>query len=706
MFREQDYVAESTDFATMTDDAFFFNYGKMNFGMEILDPFKTDGAWEHIMTGVIVRREVHGEMAIFVEPTILINCDATTSPIQVPPDIWYHAFSAERIQTMPDDTPVTSAKVVFSSQKAGFILKAPASLLFILAQDRIVLPQLTLGGVKRFIENDARLRPLGGILEHVPPGDIQDAGVEVAEFPDLTPKDKDALGGLWESLIPIQQELTAIAKDNPLLSTVAAVMEIPVDRVYALVAYVSMIEDKLHPPQPLLLEYIEECWLLHVTHQGEFISPGLAVGGQEFAWECTFLRARYWGSQLHPDDRKLHKLAAGWADPGNPRIRRANRVGAPYYLNLKRAAWAFVFKVTWANYPPILPNMATWQVPHPPPFPQGSLKLRISHYNQHQAFDVTSDDDEPIIQFKKFASEALGIELSMLEHRQGFLLFQGPDGHYLVKNTAPPYNTRGYAGGLQAYLDMFTDRGMPLRFFSFMPGDACVEADSSVVVDIAFKLFIAFRGRMEKSVYGLADLRNRQLLNVGLVLGDLLSNVNFITDSAAFIRAAKASWRYIPAKNAYVPYFTSAELDNVKEIFAPRDLRKTPPNPVLDHLTLVALEKEHPKEYNQLMQLYWESHPDEYEERVHEPSQEEEVEEYWDQRVNSALAMPWKKEREDDDYEYYRTEEGGEILISKETSLEEEGEDYYEGGEGDEEPDWLDEEEEEEEGNEKEDEGE
>ncbi len=604
LFREEDYVPEGTDFATMTDEAFFFNWGKMNYGMEIVQRFHQLGPWEHIMTGVITRRPALGQTVLWIEPIVLINCDLAASHIQVPPEVWLHAFSDANDMTRLTDgehpnmrSLLTVPKIVFMSQKAGFILKVIPQFLWLLAQDRVQFPQFSLAAVVRSIEGDARLRPLqrildSGIVPENPPA-----------FPDFTPSQYQELNDLWQEILPLQQEVNRVLATHPALEVGQLTLEILIERVYAMVAYIAGIEDKQHPPQPEFMAYVEECWLLHVSHLGEYISPAEAVRGQHFTWECTFLRAR-----TDPvgafDDAQLHTLAAGWADPGNRRIRRTDRVGDKYYLDTTWAWWAFRADVRWENvWPQVLRHVGNLPLRKVPPQIDPKAVFRILHAIGRPNTDLFLDVSY-MTQFRAFCRSVLRTEVTVLDWRQGLLLFADDNDtsrHYILKVAGPPYDTRGYVGEIQAYLDLFIRGAGVLRVFSLQEGRGIVELHVG-----AFASFLRSVGYADfESLINVALLlRTSELLNVNLIFGDLF--VPKVTEALGFTAYADAVgyWNYYPATGRFETVSSLPELDFAREVIGrdPTLLPELGPIQLLGELMRIKEDK--PPLYSQLQTAY------------------------------------------------------------------------------------------------------
>ncbi len=673
LFREEDYVPEGTDFATMTDEAFFFNCFKMNYGMEVVQRFTQLGPWEHIMTGVITRRPALGQEVLWIEPIVLINCDLAVPFIQVPPEVWLHAFSDSDVLTRLTDgehpsmrSSLTVPKIVFTSQKAGFVLKVIPSFLFMLAQDRVPLPYFSLAKMMPDIEKDPRLAPLRRVLPPLPPAGVINDTPEANLRMVLQVKELD---DQWREVLPLQREIARVLKGHPALDVAQVTIEIPTERIYAIVAYLA------DPVRSASMANVEEGWLLHVSHLGEFISPAEAVRGQHFAWECIFLRARPKSAGAGAfDDAQLRELATGWADPGNRRIRRTATVGDKYYLNTTWPWWAFFPKVKWENIVPsvgVPTNLPLRKVP-----PQIDPKATFRPLHAIGKPDTDLFLEVPFLaQFQAFCRSVFQSEVTLLDWRQGLLLFvdnNNKDQHYLVKVAGSPYAERGYIGTIYEYLDLFVRIAGTLRVFSLDVSKGIVETSAGWLASLLRSVGYA---DLENLANVTLNLRNQDLLNINLVFGDMFSPRTTQGGGVTVLDGALSIWNFIPARNVYELSFPSDRFDMARQIIKDSSEPQIPTDPLAWFALEEELMEKQPELHAQIVREYREKHGDPVtEEAEDEPRSEQEREaRYWEEEANKSTAVPTRVVKEDADYIYTETIDG-KIQYAE---LKESEEDYY-----------------------------
>jgi len=697
LLREEDFEEHWTDIARMDDEAFFLFWLQYNYGGEVLDRLRPLGPWEHISVGVIARRQVHMETIDLAEPVAVVNLDRTPSPVQVPADVWVHAFAQDETSRLPEGTPVSAPKVVFTSAKAGFVLKVPARVLLLLAQAAVPAEEWSLEAIAKLVPS-------------------------------------------WKVAVAAHRELVAATRDVPEVEMAGVTLEIEkkvIDEITRLLSGGKNLEGlkkwareakKPFAKSSVLGGLVEELWTIHVARAGAPVSPEDAQAGDTFAWVREFVRTRPGAiravppldayrirrdtpdiySNINIDDLNTIFEVNDWMDPPNPRFRRTDRVGEKYAINVRREGWAAHASITWDNVLPKFPDMLGWELPAGIPEvlgPEGEVvAIRQILCTPVDELGKSLPGRAAPVDFAAFAKGVLGVGVELLEWRQGLLLFTAasPNSnatqdkdvpHYLVKVSEFPATVRGYAGGLHAFYDLFTRFGHPLRVFSLAPGECCVEVDQTEVSRICIEAFSGAGSRIKQVASHVLHLRNADLLNINIVVGDMLANAHFAESIPDLVTSSSGAWVFDKVAGKFTPLYSPEQLDMLKSTFVNAATGERKVAPMREFLAAWELATDHPELNTILLKAYQDTHGDEHWDEPPELSEEEQDEEEEMREYASRNYVELTKVSEDADYIYYRTQDGQEIGELKDPTPTEEGEDYYDAWEDDTEDDFEDEEE-------------
>jgi len=574
--REQDFVAHDTRVVDMQGEGFARFWLTDIYGGEVFEPFEHPGGHagpEHLWRGVIVRRfPGPGAAPELEEPVILVDLDACEGLVHVPPEVWQYAFehrAGERELDLIDLT--SSVQVILASAKTGLLVKGPACLLLLLAQDQY-------------------------------------------SFETVTPEEVRTLAADWGQVWALQDRCAAMLAKPPgggagAMNTFGITIDFPRLRV------LDLLQTCLGGSSQFLQVFLREAWLLAAgptvrgwnegTVGDEGVTGDLLASIIETPNRANTLaegEPYFWLSVTWQG--REHKLRNAWGHA--PRIARCKQLGGHYYLNTNYGATALPPTVRWAQ----VEHMRFLKPSHlrvqpvrlgnaGAPFP-----LR-SFLSSDQAGELATATE-----FATFWTQVFHRALSLVEHRDGWFLFRDREAvdvdgtpelretDVIVKNFSLPARVKPYCGGVQGYLDLFSLNGYPTRWFVFDPRNECVERDASVLRSILQGEIGKVRGSVDFVVRSLLQLREETRLNGDVQLGDLLGNVavSMHVNQPEGVQSVVNAWVY---RDRYVPVVKDERELGLAKSFLEKvksgDYKKE--SIVLWHLRLEQFRMEHPEEY-------------------------------------------------------------------------------------------------------------
>jgi hypothetical protein len=536
--KDEDFSYWWTDVRHMEDESFFLFWLTYNFGGEVVDPIRQLGEYDYIYVGAVLRRNEPYEIwDMRGEVVAIVNMDRAPSVIPLPYNLWQYAFENEGPDLMLN--PRSQVKVVFTSYRAGLVVKVPASTLLLLAQDRF-------------------------------------------DIGKGTKEDYEALLRAWERFYVVGTQLNdmfeaARAGGGTSFAALGATLEVRRDTVEH---FAKLFEgEELAPAEFFFLA--EEIWRLKITRGMDKagVSPSDAQAGDVFRWVPVYQRTIFprpfvggpedYFPVLNEADN-FAELAEAWGKATNPRFYPVSTIGEQYGINTKYSAWAWHDDVRWGQVPAQLFVPGPAIVPEIADTSDPTVQVRELPREAPDNAEVDFAEADSAGAFVNFWAEIGGTPLTLLESHQGYLLFHdSPTEEYpaedfvAVKVASMPFAVRGYWGGLASYFNLIQPRASVVRVFVLDLGQACLEYETNTLQILIDGGIAVAAGNVVDAAGQLLFLRNESLLNVDLVIGDIFSNWGVAANRYDLISAIVDCWAYDAAAGKWVP---SGDVDVVDEV--------------------------------------------------------------------------------------------------------------------------------------------
>ncbi|HMF34793.1 MAG TPA: hypothetical protein VKK79_25455, partial [Candidatus Lokiarchaeia archaeon] len=177
------------------------------------------------------------------------------------------------------------------------------------------------------------------------------------------------------------------------------------------------------------------------------------------------------------------------------------------------------------------------------------------------------------------------------------------DVDILVKSSYVLTNLMPYCCGLQGYLDLCSEGGRPLRYFTFSAQDEVVEHAPGYLQEMIPLWLNGQNEKIDEIVGRILRLRNEMNLNVDLLLGDIFTNLLMIASSGDpdTIDDILDDWIYDDGQQQYVSLLPVAEsLNLVKNLQKVAEKRGVKTHTAIIFTKLAKFVKEYPDAANRL----------------------------------------------------------------------------------------------------------